>query len=317
MIARADLHLRRLLLALRSPARWVRQSVGSALSSAHSSCVVVVVHALMRHFDESRGKQALALARAARDKLDADLDRERRSILPKAERLALGDEENSDDEGAANGSSQASAAAAAAADQIRLSRAVAREQLELQKQLTRLMRLMAQHRGMATALEQSPELLRQMATFVRRVGESLFAPARQLLKTGRPGGGLLDCVNPDKQLPWCIDFLAMVGGLADAICRKREGRRDGEYASLLPGVSETVWPLSERYALFESLKLWSARTRRRRQPSPSAVPRASSAPKYYFATGLRLSLVCFPIPFSFLRSHWATWRLVALCSSVL
>ena len=76
MIARADLHLRRPLLALRSPARWMRRSVASTLST-RSSCVSVV-HAIVRHFDASRGKQALALARAAREKLGADLDRERR-----------------------------------------------------------------------------------------------------------------------------------------------------------------------------------------------------------------------------------------------
>ena len=50
----------------------------------------------------------------------------------------------------------------------------------------------------------------------------------------------------------------MVGGLADAICRRREARRHNDFASLLPGVSDVAWPLDERYALYSQLKLWSA-----------------------------------------------------------
>ena len=75
---------------------------------------------------------------------------------------------------------------------------------------------------------------------------------------GRPGGGLFDGGNPDKQLLWCIGFLAMVGGLSNAICRERDGRREAEFASLMPGFCEAVWPLSERRVLLESLKRWSA-----------------------------------------------------------
>jgi len=75
---------------------------------------------------------------------------------------------------------------------------------------------------------------------------------------GRPGGGLFDGGNPDKQLLWCIGFLAMVGGLSDAICRECDGRREAEFASLMPGFCEAVWPLGERRVLLESLKRWSA-----------------------------------------------------------
>jgi len=75
---------------------------------------------------------------------------------------------------------------------------------------------------------------------------------------GRPGGGLFDGGNPDKQLLWCIGFLAMVGGLSNAICRERDGRREAEFASLMPGFCEAVWPLGERRVLLESLKRWSA-----------------------------------------------------------
>jgi hypothetical protein len=78
---------------------------------------------------------------------------------------------------------------------------------------------------------------------------------------GRPGGGLFDGGNPDKQLLWCIGFLAMVGGLSNAICRERDGRREAEFASRMPGFCEAVWPLSERRVLLESLKRWSAHGR--------------------------------------------------------
>ena len=59
------------------------------------------------------------------------------------------------------------------------------------------------------------------------------------------------------QLPWVIDFLALVASLSDAICRRREGQRDLQFASLMPGVSEAAWPLEERYALLRQLKVWS------------------------------------------------------------
>ena len=44
----------------------------------------------------------------------------------------------------------------------------------------------------------------------------------------------------------------------DAICRERDGRREAEFASRMPGFCEAVWPLSERRVLLESLKRWSA-----------------------------------------------------------
>jgi hypothetical protein len=76
-----------------------------------------------------------------------------------------------------------------------------------------------------------------------------------------PGGNLLEGVNPDESLPWCIDYLACVGSLADALCRRRETRRSGEFASLLPGVSHAAWPLDERYALYSQLKRTSSHRR--------------------------------------------------------
>ena len=37
-----DIHLRKVLAALKSPARWVRQAVGLSLSAVHASSLVVV-----------------------------------------------------------------------------------------------------------------------------------------------------------------------------------------------------------------------------------------------------------------------------------
>ena len=247
IVCRADLHMRRVLAALRSPSKWVRQAVGLSLSAVHSSSIVGVVHALVRRFDESRGKMALALAKQEREMREAEKeDAKARAILP-VNQTALGEESSSDDDDDEPD----------APDSNALRRAIAK-QAAVQMNLTRLMRLLAQHRGMANALEACPEILRQYATFIRRVGEHLFTTARRLLKTGRPAGALLENVNPDGQLPWCIDYLAMVGALADAVCRRREGRRHNEFASLLPGISDTQWPLDERYALYSQLKLWSS-----------------------------------------------------------
>ena len=201
----------------------------------------------MRRFDESRGKVALALARAERMAKDANADAKSRRLLPVQQ--AMGEEadsEDEDDDPVDVDDAQGNA------------KRVAKQQQQVQQHLTRLMRMLAQHRGMAQALDACPDLLRQLATFIRRIGEQLFAPARRLLKTGRPAGGLLETVNPDELLPWCIDYLGMVGGLADAICRRREARRHNDFASLLPGVSDVAWPLDERYALYSQLKLWSA-----------------------------------------------------------
>ena len=99
---------------------------------------------------------------------------------------------------------------------------------------------------------------------------------------GRPGGGLLDGGNPNKQLPWRIGFLAMVGGLSDAICRERDGRREAEFASLTPGFCEAVWPLSERRVLLESLKRWSA------HGDGVAVKRAEKVERRYLPSAIRL-----------------------------
>ena len=91
---------------------------------------------------------------------------------------------------------------AADADELQLSdplgtrNAVQRRQQQQQHHLTRLMRLLCQHRGMAAALEACPDMLRQIATFIRRVGEHLFTATQRLLKYGKPPGGLLDSVDP-------------------------------------------------------------------------------------------------------------------------
>lgn len=135
---------------------------------------------------------------------------------------------------------------------------------QLQRELTRMMRHLAQHRGMAHALDSCPDLLRQCASFMSRIVESLFAPAEQTLRTGRPHvgkggrGGLLDLVDPSSLQPWCIDFLGLVGALSDAVCRRRDLRQGGEFATLTSGASEAAWPLRDRYDLYCKLKLWSS-----------------------------------------------------------
>jgi hypothetical protein len=172
VMARVDMHVRRMLAALKSPSRWVRQTVGLALGAVHSSSIVVVVHALVRRFDESRGRAALALARAERLMRDVASDARKHAVLP-AQQLAFGDEDSDDDGDDLTGTLGEKA------------NAIAKQQLLVQQHLTRLMRMLTQHKGMATALDSCPDLLRQVATFVRRVGDHLFAQAKRLLRTGR------------------------------------------------------------------------------------------------------------------------------------
>ena len=125
-----------------------------------------------------------------------------------------------------------------------------------------------------------PGAVRQMGTFLRRITDSLFAPARKLLQTGRPGGGLLDCVNPDKQLPWCIDFLAMVGGSpmpsvasARGVARMSTGRCCP--ASPRPsGPPGALRPVQHPQALEQPRRRRDGQTRRRDRAAVPAARRA-------------------------------------------
>ena len=51
---------------------------------------------------------------------------------------------------------------------------------------------------------------------------ALLGAVRQLLASGQPTRGLLSSLDPDDQLPWTLDYLTMVGGVADALCRLRD-----------------------------------------------------------------------------------------------
>ena len=122
-----------------------------------------------------------------------------------------------------------------------------------------------------------------------QVNVALLGAVRQLLASGQPTRGLLSSLDPDDQLPWTLDYLTMVAGIADALCRLRD-RRDppppllptaaplarrrpscpppsslltalalrarrehDEFASLLPAVDEAAWPLMQRYAFCNQL----------------------------------------------------------------
>ena len=70
---------------------------------------------------------------------------------------------------------------------------------------------------------------------------ALLGPVRQLLASGQPTRGLLSSLDPDDQLPWALDYLTMVAGVADALCRLRD-RRDRP-PPLLPAL---LLPLARR-----------------------------------------------------------------------
>ena len=57
-----------------------------------------------------------------------------------------------------------------------------------------------------------------------QVNVALLGPVRQLLASGQPTRGLLSSLDPDDQLPWALDYLTMVAGVADALCRLRDRR---------------------------------------------------------------------------------------------
>jgi hypothetical protein len=56
------------------------------------------------------------------------------------------------------------------------------------------------------------------------VNVALLGAVRQLLASGQPTRGLLSSLDPDDQLPWTLDYLTMVAGVADALCRLRDRR---------------------------------------------------------------------------------------------
>eukprot|EP00964_Phaeocystis_antarctica_P016227 scaffold8962_cov51-Phaeocystis_antarctica.AAC.4 len=73
-----------------------------------------------------------------------------------------------------------------------------------------------------------------------QVNVALLGAVRQLLASGQPTRGLLSSLDPDDQLPWTLDYLTMVAGVADALCRLRD-RRDPP-----PPLLPTAAPLAHR-----------------------------------------------------------------------
>ena len=124
-------------------------------------------------------------------------------------------------------------------------------------ELTRLMSMLAHHDAMPEVLVSCPEVLPLLLEFLHQVNVALLAPVRQLLRAGKPTRGLLSSLDPDDQLPWTLDYLTMLAGVADALCRTRDKREHAEFGSLLPAVDEAGWPLLQRYDLYNQLKLWS------------------------------------------------------------
>ena len=110
---------------------------------------------------------------------------------------------------------------------------------------------------MAVALTTSTDLLPLLIGFVQQVGDILFHAALDLITAGRPTFGLIATCKPDESLGWAVDFLVLVGGLADSVCRRRESEQHKDFSTILPAVDDVVWPLSSRLDLLERLKLWS------------------------------------------------------------
>ena len=254
VMARSDLHVRRQLAQLLSPKRWVRQSVVWSLSAVHKSSLVAVVHAVVRRFDESLGVAALALVKAKREAHAAVELVRKQASLPGMAKQAEEEEFWAEQElirlqEAADLNSKEEAEAQASARRTRI------EQQSLQCELTGLMRRLAGHTGMPEAFDTCPELLNSVATFIRRMGELIFVPFTRLMKFGKPmrtdlqmsgSGCLLELVDPDGLLNWCLDFLGLIAAFSDAICRRRERHHPPELAACMAGASEDEWPLKER-----------------------------------------------------------------------
>ena len=123
-----------------------------------------------------------------------------------------------------------------------------------------------------------------------QVSHTLFKPASDLVRLGKPTRGLISTCNPDDKLQWALDFLGLVGGLADALCRRREGEQHPDFSSIMPGVDITTWPLRARLELFERLKLWSGHGH-----AGAAVKRGEQVDSPPMrASPLRLTLPCSP-----------------------
>ena len=153
---------------------------------------------------------ALALAKAKRDAHEAVEEARKQARLPGMQHATeeeewWAEEEVARRQAALEAGAEEEAEAAAAARRVRV------EQQYTQRELTRLVRRLAAHKGMAAALDSCPDLLIALATFIRRMGEQLFAPASRLMRTGMPvhntlvgGGGLLELIDPQRLLHWCV-----------------------------------------------------------------------------------------------------------------
>ena len=97
-------------------------------------------------------------------------------------------------------------------------------------EMTRLLSLLAHHHALPDVLGNCPEVLPALLDFMKQVSAKLLAPIKELLRIGKPTRGLLSAVDPDEELPWTLDYLNMLAGVSDALCRLRDRREHGEHA---------------------------------------------------------------------------------------
>ena len=235
IMERLDVHLMRSLENMHSPSPWVRQSVVLSLSAVHGTSLLAVINAVLRM--TRRGPASGTAPDAAPNSAGA---------------AAAG----SSGEGGAPPPHESKAAGAGSH----------------LPDLTRLMSMLSHHVALPDVLLSCPEMLPHLLDFMQLVNTALMRAVRQLLGSGQPTRGLLSSLDPDDQLPWTLDYLTMVAGVADALCRLRDRReqpppprdrcprvtaaalRDRreheEFSSLLPAVDEAAWPLMQRYDFY-------------------------------------------------------------------
>lgn len=129
------------------------------------------------------------------------------------------------------------------------------------QQVTRLIRLLSQSHGLPKMLNSCVGLSALLVRCMHEGAETLLAPATRLVHQGRPSTALLSTLDPNEHLEWAIDYLAMVAGIADAICRARKLQGHAEYEDLVPGIDESTWPIQRRCELYGKLKCWSGHGR--------------------------------------------------------
>ena len=144
--------------------------------------------------------------------------------------------------------------------------------------LTRLMSSLSHHVALPDVLLSCPEMLPHLLEFMQQVNAALLGPVRQLLASGQPTRGLLSSLDPEEELPWALDYLTMVAGVADALCRLRDRREQPPLSTHRPLPATLCPPPSALCPLPATLCPLPSATGASTKSSPACCPQWTRPP---------------------------------------